>query len=511
MLSLAPAPSARAPPRAPRRTPVRTLPRATLTLAALLLVVLVASTARAADETVQAPAMKAVGVSYATLAKIGTTVYVMGGMDDQYKFSGAKTDTFALDLNKAQKANALSTKGNIAPLPVGFGNGCAVVAGDGSTITVVAPQLPNGDGQSKPPMFQYSVTGNSWSAAKEPSDQAVANGHATSEMGEAGLVQFSAFGADPNSKSGVTATSKFMVATVKGLGQAQSTAISPLLYPSVIMYNSTHMIYSGGRNVDAGTFSTARAFVSIQNGDLARIPELNVGRELFATFIYKKGKYVIHLGGNMQPKDIARGMLIEYVTPANGQWPSETKVANADKGPSVIRAPTAFLYDDHIFILGGVTGGEPNDGVPTAAGKYLRILQIKEESSGSLTFTWVDSYTPSADAAGKDVAAGPCTENAVVCWAKRQSVLAWVGYGVAFMFVGSMILAGLSWFKGRQRAKAEEYKLQKRAEQQLGARGPAPQPGTVPAPSPAHLAASPYQDPSYKVAGGMTNNKGYRR
>ncbi|KNE66928.1 hypothetical protein AMAG_11403 [Allomyces macrogynus ATCC 38327] len=80
----------------------------------------------------------------------------------------------------------------------------------GLPVLGVAPQLANGDGQSKPPMFQYSVTGNSWSAAKEPSDQAVANGHATSEMGEAGLVQFSAFGADPNAKSGVTANSKFM-------------------------------------------------------------------------------------------------------------------------------------------------------------------------------------------------------------------------------------------------------------------------------------------------------------
>ncbi|ORZ35555.1 hypothetical protein BCR44DRAFT_1433766 [Catenaria anguillulae PL171] len=390
----------------------------------------------------------AYGIPYATLAKYKDTMYIIGGMADPINNRGAMSTAFALDLTVPQTALKLNAT-KVADLPnkAAFGNGCAVVMGN--QVMVAGGQFEQQDMQKRNPWFSLSPEGgNAWSV--KDGTATVPAYHSTCLPGRENLFQLMQGGVDPQPAKPDTLVSSVVSFTDAGVGSLRDTELPQSFGGSFLPINSTHMLAAGGYGqadkVANSRPAMERAVVSIANGARGEVKPMLVQRVLFSSFVYKN-KYVIHVGGNVPGKKTGQGGIVEWYDLATQAWPDTAwQIDNKDKGPEAIYAPSAFLHDNHIFIVGGlvkeVQGINPQP-------NYLRILKIEEQNGNSLAMSWVDEYKPSPPPLR-----GPL----------GLTVWAWVGIGLGGFAVLAMGASGWTLFNNRMRARREEQRVKEKAE-----------------------------------------------
>ncbi|KAI9188919.1 hypothetical protein H9P43_000341 [Blastocladiella emersonii ATCC 22665] len=388
----------------------------------------------------------AVGIPYATLAMVNKTMYIIGGMDNPVANTGARKKVFAMDL--AGKVSAMDLNAVALPdMSTGFGNGCAVVKSN--AIYIAGGQFESTKDQLSPPWFVYEpLNGNKWQQEKSPA--VVPWFHATCTPGSEG--QFMLISGGLDTADGSTLTSSVFPFTNEGVRPARDTLLPPALGSSFIPFNATHMFWAGGVGtvdaISAAARIKTRHYVEIATGRRSDAKEMLSFRQLFQTFLFKN-RYVIHLGGTEASKKANEGELIEWYDTASNAWPAASPISNKDKGPTAIFAPTAFMHDDHIFLVGGLIREAKDVDTAKVGSKYLRILKVEEINNNGLNFTWVDSYAPKVDTEVR----GPL----------GLSVWTWVAIGGGAAFALAMLFSGIATFRSRMTARKEEKRIAKQA------------------------------------------------
>ncbi|KAI9217633.1 hypothetical protein BC828DRAFT_390685 [Blastocladiella britannica] len=422
------------------------------------------------------PAPSVFGTPYAALGLVGNTMYVVGGMTDPLNNKGATGQIYAIDVTVPQTAMKLNATA-VGSLPSGakFGNGCAVVKG--TTMVVGGGQYESDDDQSASPLFTMGADGK-WTKGSQ-SVAAVPRYHSACTWGRDGLFQLMYGGIDTGDASGIVQT--IIPFTDQGLSAPRATTLIPAFAGTLVPVNGTALSVQGGIGGTPQVLSSSVGSpqlpytVDIASGSTSKVLWMNQHRVLGLSFMFK-GKYLIHLGGNMPSAKTQKdgsGPVLEYMDMTSSQYVGDPKFSNAWAGPTQIVAPTAYMQDGHIFILGGLVN-EPKNVVryvfftivcalrahafqqkKSNSNKYLRIIKVEDPGSGAgLNFTWVDSYTPSPN---------PVSFMGFSLWAL-------VGMGFGALFLLALVGSGVSVLRSRARARAEEARLQRKAGVDYGAR-----------------------------------------
>ncbi|KAI9219384.1 hypothetical protein BC828DRAFT_386293 [Blastocladiella britannica] len=430
---------------------------------------------RALVNAIPLPMPPPAGIPYAGvgLNKNGQVI-IAGGMSDPLNFAGASSDAFILAAPRAQAAaNGLAGTTVLSGFPngVSFGNPCVVVAAPaadsaghpmGGVGAVAGGQFSDDTDQRASPVYirtpASAMAGGNWTRVGNTltiprwhySGCAPLPGSTAKALFVGGVAD-----TDPSSfKTGVAATPFFSL-TSSNDASTVAADVAPFLPPippraagAFVTVNSTHIAIAGGVSwkrdadtqgvADAGTVDQTILIDTSQgnDGQIISIP-MRVPRVLSAAFVIQQ-RFLVHLGGAVPapgtPKTDALP-IIEYVDlqaplPTSAKDLPPAEIANPREGPSRIYAPTAWWWDGHIFIVGGLADDAPvfPDKVPLAP-TYLRILQVNTTNSSQLTFRWVPSYTPSTPLVQDPQ---PEKSNAAT---STLSISVYITLGVLFLFL----------------------------------------------------------------------------
>ncbi|KAI9164446.1 hypothetical protein H9P43_008297 [Blastocladiella emersonii ATCC 22665] len=149
---------------------------------------------------------------------------------------------------------------------------------------------------------------------------------------------------------------------------------------SLIRYNQTHLVLSGGTG--ASPLSDIWLF-NIPKNTWSKFPKPLSSPQTFhqsASYLAPSGRrYVINVGANP---------LIEVMDLEQGGTSGPVLVDGSVPGPTSVNEHLVFLNKDNLFVL--ANGTLPNG----RQANPLNVLQITETAPGSLAFKWLNTYIP---------------------------------------------------------------------------------------------------------------------